>query len=339
MKLQEIAERLDCDLRGNGAIEIIRVAGLEEAQCGDLTFLSNIRYQRLLKTTKASGIILSHEAPAVQIPSLRTENPYLAFARSIDLFYKPPTAKPGIHSTAIISRTAKIGRNPSIGPFSFVDEEVEIGDDAVLHSHVVVYRGARIGHHFTAHSHVAVREYSEIGSRVVLQNGVVIGADGFGFAKDNEGRYEKITQSGKVIIEDDVEIQANSTIDRAAIGETRICRGVRIDNLVQVGHGSKVGENSLLCAQVGLAGSTEVGKRVILTGQVGVAGHCKIGDDVVATAQTGIPSDIEAGKLVSGYPAIDNKQWLKSSILFSKLPEIHRSILRLQQQLDKLPKG
>jgi UDP-3-O-[3-hydroxymyristoyl] glucosamine N-acyltransferase len=165
---------------------------------------------------------------------------------------------------------------------------------------------------------------------------VVIGADGFGFAKDQQNRYCKITQSGRVVIEDDVEVQANSTIDRAAIGETRIHKGAKIDNLVQVGHGSKVGENSLLCAQVGLAGSTEIGKNVILTGQVGVAGHCKIGDNVVATAQTGIPSDVEAGKLVSGYPAIDNKLWRKCSVLFSKLPEINKSIQKLQIQLDKI---
>ncbi|MGH9962162.1 MAG: UDP-3-O-(3-hydroxymyristoyl)glucosamine N-acyltransferase [Pyrinomonadaceae bacterium] len=195
-----------------------------------------------------------------------------------------------------------------------------------------------MGDHFTAHSHVSVREYSRIGDRVTLQNGVVIGADGFGFAKDDTNRYRKITQSGSVILEDDVEVQANSTIDRAAIGETRVCNGAKIDNLVQIGHGSRVGENSLLCAQVGLAGSTVIGKNVILTGQVGVAGHCRIGDDVVATAQTGIPSDVEAGKLVSGYPAIDNRQWLKCSVLFSKLPELNRSIVRFQQQLDQLLK-
>ena len=188
----------------------------------------------------------------------------------------------------------------------------------------------------SAHSHVSVREYSEIGDRVRLQNGVVIGADGFGFAKISDGSYQKITQSGKVVLEDDVEVQANATIDRAAIGETRIRRGAKIDNLVQVGHGSLVGENSLLCAQVGLAGSTKVGQNVILTGQVGVAGHCTIGDNVIATAQTGIPSDVEAGKMVSGYPAMDNKRWLKCSVLFSKLPEINDSLKKLQQTLDGL---
>lgn len=338
MKLQEIAERLACELDGDGSVEIKRVAGLEEAQPGDLTFLSNVKYQRLLKSTRASAIILSNDAPAVAIAALRTDNPYLAFARSIDLFYQPPPVPPGIHPTAVVSKTVRLGRNPRIGPFAFIDEGVEIGDHAVIHSHVTIYRGSRIGDHFTAHSQVSVREYSQIGNRVVLQNGVVIGADGFGFAKGRDGYYHKITQSGRVVIEDDVEVQANATIDRAAIGETRIRRGAKIDNLVQVGHGSNVGENSLLCAQVGLAGSTQVGKNVILTGQVGVAGHCHVGDNVIATAQTGIPSDIEPGRVVSGYPAIDNKLWLKCSVLFSKLPDIHKSLARIQSQLEKLLK-
>jgi UDP-3-O-[3-hydroxymyristoyl] glucosamine N-acyltransferase len=339
MKLSAISELLSCELEGDGSIEIVRVAGLEEAQPGDLTFLSNIRYRRLVKSTKASAIILSRDAPSVGIPALRTDNPYLAFARSVDLFYTPPPVKAGIHATAVISRTARLGRNPSVGPFCHIDDDVQIGDHAVIHAHVAVYRGVHIGDHFTAHTHVSVREYSQIGNRVVLQNGVVIGADGFGFARDQQNRYCKITQSGRVVIEDDVEVQANSTIDRAAIGETRIRKGAKIDNLVQVGHGSKVGENSLLCAQVGLAGSTEIGKNVILAGQVGVAGHCKIGDNVVATAQTGIPSDVEAGRLVSGYPAIENKLWLKCSVLFSKLPEINKSLQKLQVQLDKILKA
>ncbi|MCI0417733.1 MAG: UDP-3-O-(3-hydroxymyristoyl)glucosamine N-acyltransferase [Acidobacteria bacterium] len=336
MKLQAIAERLGCQLVGDGSIEIHRVAGLEEAGPGDLTFLSNSKYQSLLRSTRASAIIISKDAPPVEITTLRTPDPYLAFAQSIDLFYFPPEPRPGIHPTAVISKTAQLGRNPRIGPFCFVDEAVSLGDNAVLYSHVVIYRGVRIGNDFVAHSHVSVREYSEIGERVILQNGVVVGADGFGFAKTPGLNYRKITQSGRVILEDDVEVQANSTLDRAAIGETRIRRGAKIDNLVQVGHGSCVGENSLLCAQVGLAGSTKIGKNVILTGQVGVAGHCTIGDNVVATAQTGIPSDVAPGRMVSGYPAMDNKRWLKCSVLFSKLPEISRSLSKIQQTLDHL---
>jgi len=334
MKLQAIADRLGCRLTGDGSIDIHRITGLEEAGPGDLTFLSNPKYQSRLRSTRASAIIISDTALPLEIATLRTADPYLTFARAIDLFYSPPEPAPGIHSTAVIAKNVRLGRDPRIGPFCFVDEGVELGDNALLHSHVSIYRGVHVGSDFVAHSHVSVREYSEIGNRVRLQNGVVIGADGFGFAKKGDGSYQKITQSGRVILEDDVEVQANATIDRAAIGETRIRRGAKIDNLVQVGHGSWVGENSLLCAQVGLAGSTKVGKNVILTGQVGVAGHCSVGDNVIATAQTGIPADVEAGSMVSGYPAMDNKRWLKCSVLFSKLPEINKSLRRIQQTLD-----
>lgn len=336
MKLQAIADQLGCQLVGDGSINIQRLIGLDDAGPGDLTFLSNPKYQSRLRSTRASAIIVSNVAPQVEIPTLRTIDPYLTFARAVDLFYSVPEPPPGIHSTAVIANSVRVGKNPRIGPFCFIDEGVELGDNAVLYSHVSIYRGVHTGCDFVAHSHVSVREYSEIGDRVRLQNGVVIGADGFGFAKRGDGSYQKITQSGRVVLEDDVEVQANATIDRAAIGETRIRRGAKIDNLVQVGHGSLVGKNSLLCAQVGLAGSTKVGNDVILTGQVGVAGHCSVGDNVVATAQTGIPSDVEAGKIVSGYPAMDNKRWLKCSILFSKLPEINRTVHRLQQTLDSL---
>jgi len=194
---------------------------------------------------------------------------------------------------------------------------------------VAIYRGARIGDDFTAHSHAVVREHARIGHRVTLQNGAVVGADGFGFARQEDGRYYKIRPAGATILEDDVEIQAYSCVDRPTVGETRIGRGVKIDNLVQVGHSSTVGENSLLCAQVGLAGSTHVGNDVILAGQVGVAGHCRIGDGAVATAQSGIPSDVEDGKTVSGYPAIDNRDWLRSVAVFKKLPELAKTVRRL----------
>ena len=226
----------------------------------------------------------------------------------------------------MVDPTAKIGANASIGPYAVIYNNVEIGDGCTLLAHVVLYPGVKIGRNFTAHAHVSVRENCQIGNNVLLHNGVVIGADGFGFAKDDKGAWYKIIQSGKVVIEDDVEVQANSCIDRASLGETRIARGVKIDNLVQVGHNCTVEENAMLCAQVGLAGSTEIGKNVILAGQVGVAGHCKIGDGAIATAQTGIPNDVDAGKLVSGYPAIDNKQWLRSVAIFNRLPELAKAV-------------
>jgi UDP-3-O-[3-hydroxymyristoyl] glucosamine N-acyltransferase len=267
--------------------------------------------------------------PALHRPLLRAKNPQFAYARAAELFYCPPQYPRGVHPTAVLDPTARIGGNASIGAYVVIDAGVQIGENCTLLPHTVIYREVKIGNNFFAHSRVSVREHSEIGNNVLLHNGVVIGADGFGFAKDDSGRWHKIPQSGKVVIEDDVEIQANSCIDRASMGETRIRRGTKIDNLVQVGHNCVVGENSMLCAQVGLAGSTELGRNVILAGQVGVAGHCTIGDNAIATAQTGIPNDVEPGKLVSGYPAIDNKQWLRSVAVFNKLPELAKALRRL----------
>jgi len=323
MKLAAIANALGARLEnGLPETEITGVAGIETAGPGQITFVSNPKYAALARTAKASAVIVGEDFPAIATAMLRSKNPYLDFARALELFYQPPRYAPGVHPTAVVHPSAKIGKSAHIGAYVVIEEDVQIGDNAVLLAQVVIYRGVRIGNNFLAHSHAVVREYCRIGHRVVLQNGVVIGGDGFGFAKDNDGRWHKIVQSGPTVIEDDVEIQANACIDRASVGETRISRGAKIDNLVQVGHGSKVGEDSLLCAQAGLAGSTDVGKNVILAGQVGVAGHCKIGDGAIASAQSGIPNDVPAGAIVSGYPAIDNKLWLRCVAVFNRLPEI-----------------
>ena len=327
MKLSQIASALNARLEnGSPDTEITGVAGIDEAVAGQITFVANRKYAATARTTQASAVIVADDFPAVSTAMLRSNNPYLSFARAIELFYQPPRYAPGVHSTAIIHSSAKIGALAHIGPYVVIDENVEIGKNAVLLAHVVIYRDAKIGDNFFAHAHAMVREYCRLGNGVTLQNGVVIGADGFGFAKDDSGKWHKIVQSGPAILEDEVEVQANACVDRASIGQTRIGRGTKVDNLVQVGHGSEVGENTLLCAQVGLAGSTEVGNNVILAGQVGVAGHCKIGDGVIATAQSGIPSDVAAGAVVSGYPAIDNKLWLRCSAVFNKLPEIAKAL-------------
>jgi len=327
MKLSQIASTLNaCLENGSPDTEITGVAGIDEAVAGQITFVANRKYAATARTTQASAVIVADDFPAVSTAMLRSNNPYLSFARAIELFYQPPRYAPGVHSTAIIHSSAKIGAHAHIGPYVVIDENVEIGKNAVLLAHVVIYRDAKIGDNFFAHAHAMVREYCRLGNGVTLQNGVVIGADGFGFAKDDSGKWHKIVQSGPAILEDEVEVQANACVDRASIGQTRIGRGTKVDNLVQVGHGSEVGENTLLCAQVGLAGSTEVGNNVILAGQVGVAGHCKIGDGVIATAQSGIPSDVAAGAVVSGYPAIDNKLWLRCSAVFNKLPEIAKAL-------------
>jgi len=326
MKLAKLAEYLDATLQGDPSAEITRVAGIETAGPGDLTFVSNPKYAALARTTKATAIVVEPKFPEVSAATLRVENPYLAFAFAIELFYRAPAYPPGIHPTAAIASTAHIGANAHVGAYAVIGDNVTIGDNAVILPHVVFYPHSHAGPNLFAHAHAVVREHCRLGSNVILQNGVVIGGDGFGFARQADGSWYKIIQSGPVVIEDNVEVQANACIDRASIGETRIHAGAKIDNLVQVGHGSTVGPNTLLCAQVGLAGSTTIGKNVILAGQVGVAGHCTVGDGAIATAQSGIPGDVEAGKVVSGYPAIDNRQWLRSVALVNRLPELLREI-------------
>jgi UDP-3-O-[3-hydroxymyristoyl] glucosamine N-acyltransferase len=327
MKLAQLAESLQVRLEnGSPDTDIRGVAGIEEATSGQVTFVANPKYGSAARTTRASAVIVAEDFPAIPGAMLRSKNPYLSFAQALELFYQPPSYEPGVHPTAVIHPSAHIGPNAHIGPYVVIDRDVRIGANATLLTHTVIYPGATIGDNFFAHAHAIVREHCRLGNNVILQNGAVVGADGFGFAKDNSGRWYKIVQSGPAILEDDVEIQANACVDRASVGETRVASGAKIDNLVQVGHGSSVGENSLLCAQAGLAGSTQIGKNVILAGQVGVAGHCKIGDGVIATAQSGIPNDVPAGSVVSGYPAIDNKLWLRCSGLFRRLPELMKAV-------------
>ncbi len=331
MKLADLAQHLGATLVGNSSAQITGVAAIDTASPGDLTFVANPKYASQARTTKATAVLVEPDFTEISAATLRISNPYLAFARAIELFYQPPAYAPGIHPTAVIAPTAKIGANAHIGAYVVISDHVTIGDDAILLPHVVLYPHAKAGNNLFAHAHAVVREYCQLGDDVVLQNGAIIGADGFGFARQSNGSWYKILQSGPAILEDAVEVQANACIDRASIGETRIHAGAKIDNLVQVGHGSTVGQNTLLCAQVGLAGSTTIGKGVILAGQVGVAGHCTVGDGAIATAQSGIPSDVEAGKVVSGYPAIDNRQWLRSVALVNRLPELLRS---LKSQLE-----
>jgi len=324
MKLGELATQLGAILHGDGEAEITGVAGIEEAGVGQVTFVSNPRYASAAKTTRASAVLVTPDFPKITANTLRLPNPYLAFAQAIALLHPAPAYLPGVHPTAVIDPSASIGTGAHIGAYVVIGAGVRIGDGAVLLPHVVIYPRVSAGHNFFAHAHAIVREGCLLGDNVILQNGVIVGGDGFGFAKRDDGSWQKIPQSGPVRIGNDVEIQANACIDRASVGATVIADGAKIDNLVQVGHGSSVGENTLLCAQVGLAGSTEVGRSVVLAGQVGVAGHCKIGDGAVATAQSGIPNDVPAGKVVSGYPAIDNRQWLRASAIFQRLPELFR---------------
>ncbi len=331
LTLGKLAEHLNATLSGGTPETLIHgVAGIESATSGQITFVSNPRYAGLARSTAASAILVDPAFPEIDTPTLRTDNPYLAFARTVEIFYQPPTYPPGIHPTAVIADTASLGAGVHVGPYVVIMDHAEIGPGAVLLAHTVIYPHAHIGRNLFAHAHSVVREHCHLGHNVILGNGAVIGGDGFGFAKDPTrppgNRWYKIPQSGPVVLADDVEIQNNACIDRASVGETRIGAGAKIDNLVQVGHGSDVGRDTLLCAQVGLAGSTSVGNSVILAGQVGVAGHCTIGDGVVATAQSGIPSDVAPGLVVSGYPAVENRKWLRSVALTSKLPDILRNL-------------
>jgi UDP-3-O-[3-hydroxymyristoyl] glucosamine N-acyltransferase len=342
MKLAQIATALNARIdNASPDTEITGVSGIEHAAPGQLTFVSNPKYNAAAKTTKASAVIVSENFPAINIGMLRSNNPYLAWAKALELFFKPPHYAPGIHPTAVIHPTAKLGKNAHLAPYVVIDEDAVIGDNAVLLPHVVIYRGATIGHNFFAHAHAVVREFCHLGDNVLLQNGAIVGSDGFGFAKveagdvenkNEAGRWHKIIQSGNVTVEDDVEIQANACIDRASIGETRVGRGTKIDNLVHVGHSCTIGHDTLLCAQVGLAGTTDVGNNVILAGQVGVSGHVKIGDGAIAIAQSGIPHDVPPKAMVSGAPAIDHRLWLKCCAAYAKLPEIAKAVRRLSER-------
>ena len=331
MKLQEIAKILGCELAGEGELEITGVAGLDEAGPSELTFLSNPKYAKKVESTRAGAILVGREAGRQRIPALVSENPYLDFARALELFYAPPRPVTGIHPTAVVAASAVIGQDASVGAYVVVGERVRIGRNAVLHPHVTIYEGAEIGDDFCAHSHAVVREFCRIGDRVILQNGVVVGADGYGFARRADGTHHKIPQAGIVVVEEDVEIQANTCIDRAAVGETRIGRGSKIDNLVQLGHACRVGENAILCAQVGVAGSTELGNNVVLAGQVGIINHLHIGDGVLVTAQSGVGHDVPAGQKISGSPAFDNAQWLRAVAVFQRLPELYKAVRELEK--------
>jgi UDP-3-O-[3-hydroxymyristoyl] glucosamine N-acyltransferase len=337
MKLSDIAQALHGSLENASPdTEIKGVAGIEDAGPGQLTFVSNPKYNAAAKTSKASAVIVAETFPAIPTAMLRSKNPYLAWAKAIELFYQPPCYGAGIHPTAVVHPTARIGKNAHIGPYVVIDQDAVIGDNAVLLAHVVIYRGVTIGNSFFAHAHAVVREFCRLGDDVVLQNGVVIGCDGFGFAKDEDAtdgrRWHKIVQSGNVVVDSDAELQANTCIDRASIGETRIGRGAKIDNLVHVGHSCTIGHDTLLCAQVGLAGTTDVGNNAILAGQVGVSGHVKIGDGAIAIAQSGIPHDVPAGAMVSGAPAIDHRLWLKCCAAYAKLPEIAKAVRKLSER-------
>ena len=325
----------------DGNIEINAAAGLDEAKAGDVTFLSNPKYTNKVATTRASAIYVSDGAPVERddIAVLRTKDPYLAFTRALVLFHPRPSFESGIDPAAVIELSAKTGEGTFIGARSVIGANVTIGDRVLIHPNVTVYENVTIDDDCEIHSGVAIRAHTVIGKRVIIHNNAVIGSDGFGFAKDEDKHWLKIPQVGHVVIEDDVEIGANTAIDRASTGETRIKRGAKIDNLVQIGHSCIVGEDALLCAQVGLSGSSRIGDRVILTGQVGIGGHITVGDDAILYPQSGVPNDVAPGEILVGTPAFEVSAFWRAVAVFKKLGDIPKRIRALEKRLDAVEKS
>lgn len=338
MKLGELASRLGAELRGDASLEITGVKGIEEAGPTEITFVANPRYAALARSTRAAAVLVEPDFQEIPSATLRIRNPYYAFSRALGLFYQPPFYPAGIHPTAVVDPTAHIGEDTHIGAYVVVGPNVSVGDHSTLLPHVVLYPGVKTGSHFFAHAHSVVRENCVVGDHVTLENGVIIGADGFGFAKNHEGHWEKIPQSGPVLVGNHVDVQANATIDRATVGATEVGDGSKVDNLVQIGHGSRVGKDTLICSQTGLAGSSVIGNNVILAGQVGIAGHCTVGDGVILTAQSAVSHDVPPGKMISGSPGFDNRIWLRAVTIFQRLPELLKRLDRLEKQVGANPK-
>lgn len=338
MKLRELAERLTCRLEGDGDVEIVRVAGIQHARPGDLTFVANAKYAAQLAETKASAVILGPSPHDVQPPCavLRCGDPYSTFARALDLFVHATRPPVGIDSRCAIAADAHLGGDVSIGPFVTIGSEATIGARTVVYPNVVIGPGARIGDDCTIHSHVSIRERVTIGSRVILHDGVVIGSDGFGFARQADGSHLKIPQLADVVIEDDVEIGANSAIDRPAVGETRVSAGTKIDNLVHIAHGVAVGRRVLLAGQVGIAGSTVIEDDVMIAGQTGVVGHVRVGKGAIVGAKSAVTHEVDAGAFVTGHPAIDHQDWRKASVIFRHLPSMKKRVEELEQRIADL---
>ncbi len=334
MRLADIAEALGARVEGDEETEVDELAPLDGAGPRSLSFLSNPRYAPQLATTGAAAVILGPDVEGPGCAVLRVDDAYLAFAKALEIFDRPVRIPDGIAAGAHVAGSARIAEDARIAPGVSIGERVTIGARATLHPGVVVYPDVAIGDDFTAHANVVVRERVRIGDRVTLAAGVALGGEGFGYIPLPEGGVQNIRQIGSVVIEDDVEIGANATIDRAAIGVTRIERGAKIDNLVMIAHGCRIGSEALIAAQTGLAGSTTVGARAQLGGQVGSAGHLSIGEGARVAAQSGVPNDVAPGAVVGGYPAMEVGLWRRVSAAVHKLPELLRRVRRLEKALD-----
>jgi UDP-3-O-[3-hydroxymyristoyl] glucosamine N-acyltransferase len=339
LRLQEIADRLGCAVEGDPSLEIARVAGLQQARSGDLSFLANPRYLDQLTSTQASAVIVSRdlaEKPAAGRAFLRCSNPYASFARALSFFVVSPLPPPGIHPLTSIAPDAKVGADVSIGPFVTIGAAVTIGAHTVLYPGVTVGDGVTIGEGCVVHAQCSLRDRITLGNRVLLHDGVVIGSDGFGFATDDDGTHVKIPQQAGVVIEDDVEIGANAAIDRPAVGETRIGAGTKIDNLVHIAHGVAVGRRVFMAAQSGVAGSSVVEDDVMIAGQTGISGHLRVGRGAKVGAKSAVLQSVDAGGFVTGHPAIDHGDWRRSTVVYRQLPALKKRVEELEQRLAEL---
>ncbi len=336
-KLAEIAAKLKGVIVGDPELIITGVGKIEEAKEGEITFLANPKYGKFLNQTKASAIIVSEEVTEGFGKSIiRTKNPYYAFLQTIHLFFPPvPIIEKGIHPTAVIGEETQLGKDLAIGPYVVIGKRCTIGDESICMPGVVIGDDVRIGEGCTLHAHVCLREKVVLGNRVILHNGTVIGSDGFGFAPEGD-KYFKIPQVGTVVIEDDVEIGANVTIDRATLGETRIKKGAKLDNLIQVAHNCTIGNNTVIAAQTGLSGSTHLGKSNRIGGQVGFAGHLEVGDGVSIGAQSGVHKSVPPGEFIFGYPAKPHKEEFRIQAALKKLPQLIKEVNRMRKKIEAL---
>ena len=336
--LKEIARLIGGEIVGDESIEVEGVADIEEVKEGEIAFISDKKHLPRLETTQASAVIVSREIKEAKVPLIRVDNPYLAFAKVIRMlipYEKPPK---GIHSSAVVSKGVDLGKEISIGAHSVIEEGVRIGDNTIIYPLVYVGKGSKMGKNCLIYPQVMIREEVEIGNRAIIHSGTVIGSDGFGYIP-HKGRQYKVPQIGKVVIEDDVEIGANVTIDRATLGKTWIKRGVKIDNLVQIAHNVVIGENSVIVAQVGISGSTEIGKGVTLAGQAGVVGHIKIGDRTIVGGRAGVLKSVPPNTIVSGFPARPHTQAKRIEASILRLPELHKLVRELKRRIEELEKN